>query len=36
MNADLVTAGGYLLAIFASGFAGGFIIQAMRRFFEQI
>jgi len=36
MSPDLVNLAGYLLALFIGGYAGGFILQAMRRFFEQI
>jgi hypothetical protein len=36
VSADLVELGGMLLGLFISGYAAGFLIQAIRRFFDQV
>lgn len=36
MNPDLIEAAVALLGLFVTGFAAGFLIQALRRFLEQI
>lgn len=36
MSQDLVDLGGYLLGFFASGYAAGFLIYGMKRFFDQV
>lgn len=36
MSQDLVDLGGYLLAFFVSGYAAGFLIYSMKRFFDQV
>lgn len=36
MTDDLIQLGGILLGCFAGGYAGGFIVYVMRRFFDQV
>lgn len=36
MSDDLVELGGMLLGLFATGYVAGFLIQAIRRFFDQV